>query len=152
LNDHNLGVDLKFSAPELGKVIHLQASAVHPAYRGNALQRRMIDAHMSVIKNLGFEHVCCTVSPKNPISLRNVLAAGFHIKALKPKFEGWWRFIMHNNTLRPETFGGEVIKINGSDIQGQLDLLERGFAGAKMNFLSDRHEDYEISYRRVARL
>jgi ribosomal protein S18 acetylase RimI-like enzyme len=141
----NLGTDLKFSKQELKRVIHLQASAVHPAYRGNALQTRMIKTHLAVIRSLGFEHVCCTVSPKNPASLRNVLAAGFQIRALKPKFHGWWRFIMHKNILHPATFSGEEIKINGSDIHGQLSLLDKGFSGTEMIFLPD---GYEICYRR----
>lgn len=144
-DEDNLGMDLKFSKQELKRVIHLQASAVHPAYRGNALQTRMIKTHLAVIRSLGFEHVCCTVSPKNPVSLRNVLAAGFQIRALKPKFHGWWRFIMHNNILHPATFSGEEIKINGSDIHGQLSLLDKGFSGSEMILLPD---GYEICYRR----
>jgi len=141
----NLGMDLKFSDSELKRVIHLQASAVHPAYRGNALQTRMIQTHLAVIRGLGFEHVCCTVSPRNPISLKNVLAAGFQIRALKPKFNGWWRFIMHYNTSLPAAFGGEEIKINGSDIHGQLSLLDRGFSGFEIDHLPD---GYEIRYHK----
>jgi len=144
-NKDNLGTDLNFSDSELKRVIHLQASAVHPAYRGNALQTRMIQTHLAVIRGLGFEHVCCTVSPRNPISLRNFLAAGFQIRALKPKFDGWWRFIMHYNTFLAAAFGKEEIKINGSDIHGQLSLLDRGFFGFEINHLPD---GYEIRYHK----
>jgi GNAT superfamily N-acetyltransferase len=144
-NEDNLGTDLKFSESDLKRVIHLQASAVHPAYRGNALQTRMIQTHLAVIRGLGLEHVCCTVSPKNPVSLRNVLAEGFQIRALKPKFDGWWRFIMHKNIFQPLTFTGEEIKIKGSDIHGQLSLLDRGFSGFEIDHLPD---GYEIRYRK----
>jgi ribosomal protein S18 acetylase RimI-like enzyme len=144
-DEDNLGTDLKFSDSELKRVIHMQASAVHPAYRGNFLQTRMIQTHLAVIRGLGFEHVCCTVSPRNPISLRNILAAGFQIRALKPKFNGWWRFIMHYNASLPAAFGGEEIKINGSDIHGQLNLLDRGFSGFEIDHLPD---GYEIRYHR----
>ncbi len=86
--EDNLGRDIGLSEREQKKVVHLQAAAVHPAYRGNGLQRRMTSAHLKVIENLGYEHVFCTVSPKNPVSLGNVFSCGFVINALKPEFEG----------------------------------------------------------------
>ena len=50
---------------------------------------------------MGYEHVCCTVSPKNPVSLSNILSCGFVIRGLIPKFGGWWRYIMYKGTLVP---------------------------------------------------
>jgi len=52
---------------------------------------------------------------------------------------------MHNNIFHPATSGGEEIKINGSDIHGQLSLLDRGFSGFEIDHLPD---GYEIRYRR----
>jgi GNAT superfamily N-acetyltransferase len=101
LADDNLGKDLNLPEGELMKVAHLQAAAVHPAYRGNGLQRKLTFAHLRVIKELGYEHVCCTVSPKNPISLANYLSYGLMIEGLHPKLHGWWRYILHKNILRP---------------------------------------------------
>jgi GNAT superfamily N-acetyltransferase len=101
LADDNLGKDLNLPEGELMKVAHLQAAAVHPAYRGNGLQRKLTFAHLRVIKELGYEHVCCTVSPKNPISLANILSCGLVIEGLRPKLHGWWRYILHKNILRP---------------------------------------------------
>jgi hypothetical protein len=159
LADDNLGKDLNLPEAEMIKVAHLQAAAVHPAYRGNGLQRKLTFAHLRVIEELGYEHVCCTVSPKNPISLANILSCGLVIDGLRPKMHGWWRYILHKNILRPnfsdmEGQEDEVesrdleesgvcrneIKIKISDIEGQLDLLKRGFKGFKIAILPDGAE------------
>ncbi len=140
----NLGRDLGMPEEDLKLVAHLQAAAVHPAYRGNGLQRRMGAAHLKVIEEMGFEHVLCTVSPKNPISLRNVLSNGFVIRCLKPKFEGIWRYIMYKNILHPANFHGDPVSIKGSDIEGQRDLLSRDYAGFDIILPP---EDFEVCYK-----
>jgi len=151
----NLGRDMNLPEEELCKVAHLQAAAVHPAYRGNGLQRKLTFAHLDVIEELGFGHACCTVSPKNPVSLANYLSCGLVIEELRPKMQGWWRFILHKNIRQAnskDTDGAvdmnvpmdgsgkqkeEESRIRISDIEGQLDLLRRGFKGYKISSLSD---------------
>lgn len=140
----NLGRDVGLPEKELKLVAHLQAAAVHPAYRGKGLQRRMGAAHLKVIEEMGFEHVLCTVSPKNPISLRNVLANGFMIRGLKPKFEGAWRYIMYKNILHPVNLHGEPVSIKGSNLEGQQDLLSRGYMGFDIRMLP---EDFDVYYK-----
>jgi hypothetical protein len=148
----NLGRDINLPKEELSKVAHLQASAVHPAYRGNALQRKLTIAHLRVIEEMGYEHICCTVSPINPISLANYLSCGLVIAGLRPKMQGWWRYILHKNIQQPnimDMYGDEIymrrIKIQSSDIEGQLDLLNRGFKGFKVAF---NPKGAEVSYAR----
>lgn len=128
----NLGRDLDLPPEELRQVAHLQAIAVHPAYRGNGLQQRMAAAHFGVIEDLGCRHVCCTVSPRNPLSLSNLLDCRFLIKGLRLKFEGWWRFILHGSIPRQAIVISEEARISGSDIAGQVALLSRGLTGFKM--------------------
>lgn len=146
LADDSLGKDLNMREEELIKVAHLQAAAVHPAYRGNGLQRKLTSAHLRVIEEMGYEHVCCTVSPKNPVSLANYLSCGLMIEGLRRKMQGWWRFILHKNILHPNFADMErpvdinEIKIQISDIEGQLDLVKRGFKGFKITFLPDGAE------------
>jgi ribosomal protein S18 acetylase RimI-like enzyme len=145
--EDNLGRDIGLSEREQRKVAHLQAAVVHPAYRGDGLQRRMATAHLRVIEDLGYEHVCCTVSPKNPFSLSNVFACGFVIEGLKPKFEGWWRYIMYKNISPSRNLetrdAKEVIAVKSLDIQAQVDLLKQGFVGFKMAHLP---EGFEVFY------
>ena len=143
----NLGRDLNIPPEELCNVAHLQAIAVHPAYRGNGLQRRMERAHLGVIRDLGFKHVCSTISPQNPVSLCNTLECGFLVKGLRPKFEGWWRFILHRSFPRETMMRSETIRISGSDIAGQVDLLSRGFVGFKMAFVP---QGFDVFYGRLS--
>ena len=99
LAEDNLGRDLSLTEKEQVKVAHLQATVVHPHFRGNGLQKKMAKAHLEEIAEMGYEHVCCTVSPKNPVSLSNILSCGFVIRGLIPKFDGWWRYILYKGTL-----------------------------------------------------
>ncbi len=139
----NLGRDIGLPEDELKSVAHLQAAVVHPDYRGNGLQRRMGAAHLRVIDEKGFEHILCTVSPKNPFSLRNVLSNGFVVRGLKPKFEGAWRYIMYKNLRRPTRFHCGTVSIKGSDIESQVDLLSRGYLGFNIRLFS---ADFEVRY------
>lgn len=143
--EENLGKDIAIPAEEQKSLAHLQATVVHPIYRGNSLQRRMAGAHLKVIKDLGSEHVCCTISPKNPASLRSILSCGFVVKGLKIKFGWMLRYIMYKNILRPLAIGPEEVWMRSSEIQRQMDLLKGGFLGFKMARLS---EGYEICYGR----
>lgn len=139
----NFGADVNLPREELKDVVHLETVAVHPAYRGNSLQRRMQGIHLEEIKKMSFKHVCCMVSPKNRPSIQNILSNGLVIKALKIKF-GWrLRYIMHKNLLHPIAIGPEEIRINGLNIEGQVDLLKKGFLGFQMIKLAD---GFEISY------
>ena len=159
LADDNLGRDINLPQGELLKVVHLQAAAVHPAYRGNGLQRKLAAAHLQVIEEMGYEHVCCTVSPKNPISLGNILSCGLVIEGLCPKMQGWWRYIMHKNILHPNLIDREgsvdmeesgvcrnEMKIPISDIEGQLELLKRGFKGNKVSIIAKGAEVFYAKF------
>ena len=173
LAEDNLGRDIKLAKEEHIKVAHLQATAVHPLFRGNGLQQKLARAHLDELEKMGYNHVCCTVSPKNPISLANIMSCGFVIRGLIPKFEGWWRYIMYKDILCPSgagaganratsnvtgtvtntdsnmSIGGgsleDEIKISCSDIEGQIDLLKRGFEGFRMAPLS---RNPEVFYRK----
>lgn len=152
LADDNLGTDLNLTEKEKMKVAHLQATVVHPHFRGNGLQRKMARAHLEQIAEMGYEHVCCTVSPKNPVSLSNILSCGFVIRGLIPKFGGWWRYIMYKGTPGPSptstgsgNLKGVEVRVRCSDIDGQIDLLERGFVGVRSAIGS---KNPEVIYRR----
>jgi len=154
-HNDNLGRDINLPEEELAKVAHLQAVAVHPAYRGNGLQRKLTSAHMGVIEEMGYEHICCTVSPKNPVSLANMLSCGFVIEALTPKLQAWWRYILHKDILLPGPIYGEEPEsgvwrkatiIHISDIEGQLGLLKRGFKGFKVELLPEGAEVFYAKF------
>jgi ribosomal protein S18 acetylase RimI-like enzyme len=135
--DLNLGAHISLPESELKKVVHLQAVAVHPSCRGSGLQRLMIEEHLAVLKGMRCEHVCCTVSPKNPVSLRNMISQGFDIRGLKPMFAGWCRYIMHQSLAGPPAVFPQGVVINGKDLKAQLELLNAGLFGVGMKMNPD---------------
>lgn len=174
LSSENLGRDINLQEKELINVAHLQAAAVHPDHRGHGLQRKLILAHLAVIEEMGYDHACCTVSPKNPVSLGNYLSSGLAIEGLCPKKHGWWRFILHKKIMRKGSANklkaGDtrdaanmqkaadmqndasrnkscaqiaVSRISISDIEGQLDLIKRGFKGFR---IAKKPEGVQIFY------
>ncbi|MDD2754120.1 MAG: hypothetical protein PHS80_01200 [Methanothrix sp.] len=133
ISAENLGRDISLPEEELTRLAHLQAAAVHPAYRGHGLQRKLTFAHLDVIEELGYEHACCTVSPKNPVSLGNYLSCGLAIEGLRQKRHGWWRFILHKDIPQANQLEIEQKRVAISDIAGQLDLLSKGFKGFRIS-------------------
>jgi ribosomal protein S18 acetylase RimI-like enzyme len=133
----NFGVDINLPQSELKKVAHLKAVVVHPAYRGNELQKRLANIHLKVLQELGYEHVCSTVSPKNTISIQNHLASGFVVKGLKIKYGDRLRYIMYKNIFRTFVPGPKVVAINSIDTDGQKMLIDQGFVGFKIQIQND---------------
>ncbi len=144
--EDNFGTDINIPRDELRRVVHLATVAVHPAYRGNSLQSMMQGVHIEIAQKMDYEHACCMVSPKNRPSLQNMFSHGLIIKALKIKF-GWrLRYIMHKNLQRPNMVGPEEVRINGSNIEGQINLLNRGLHGFRLIKLA---EGFDVSYGRA---
>ena len=146
----NLGLDLDLAEEDLKTLAHLQAIAVHPHFRGYGLQQELAAAHLQVLERSGYEHICCTVSPKNPVSLNNLLSCGFRVRALNPKFAGWWRYILYKNKNWPMTCAGmaatgDETALNCLNIECQRDLIQRGFEGYRVE---GNGEKSEIFYRK----
>lgn len=128
-NEDNFGRDISLHADEMNRVAHLATVAVHPAYRGNSLQKSMYAVSLDAARKMGCKHVCCMVSPKNFVSLQNIFSHGFLIKALKMKFDRRLRYIMHRHLDYPGTVCSEEVMIKSTDVWGQKCLLKRGFFG-----------------------
>jgi len=82
---------------DLEKAANIQFTFVHPDYRGNAFQMKLIKHLLHIIKDLGYCHALCTVSPKNYHSLRNMFQNGLLIKEIKTKYNGLLRYILFKN-------------------------------------------------------
>lgn len=139
----NFGADIGLAREELEKVAHLKAVVVHPSYRGNQLQRRLAEIHQEVIRDLGYRHVCSTVSPKNAISIQNHFASAFVIKGLKIKYGDRLRYIMYKNIFRTFAPRPEVVRIESTDTDGQKTLIDRGFAGFEIQM---KNGGWEVVY------
>jgi GNAT superfamily N-acetyltransferase len=137
INDKNLGYDIKLPQQELISVAHLETTVVHPDYRGNGLQSLTLQHTIPLIKELGYKHLLCTVSPQNFYSLFNIMKNGLKVKALKRKYgnesegkEGMWRFILHrhlqpSSVLKPD----QLFKTPLHNIEQQEKLINEGFIG-----------------------
>lgn len=130
--------NLCHDVPRIGidptEVAHLDGSAVLPLYRGLSIQPRLSVLRIAYAADKGARHFLMTVSPLNPHSLRNHLnGGGFRVRALKPKYGGKWRLILHRELDSEEpTSVGEREICGLEDIDTQLQLLDRGFSGIRL--------------------
>lgn len=136
-SEKNLGNDINMPRKELISVAHLETTVVHPEYRGNSLQSLTLQQAIPMIKNFGYNHLLCTVSPQNVYSLYNIMKNGLRIKALKKKYgsekdgkDGMWRFILHRN-LKPKSAKkpSELISTPLENLEHQGKLIDDGYVG-----------------------
>lgn len=96
LDSCNYGYDLNFSENELLRVVHMDTSAVHPDYRGQGLQSRMVHTVERELAGSGKRILLCTVHPENRFSLNNMLKQGFEIQKRVRKY-GSERLMLRKN-------------------------------------------------------
>ena len=87
LEEYNYGYDLGFTEEELLRVINMDSAAVHPDYRGQGLQKRLMQTAEATLAGEGERILLCTVHPKNRFSLQNVLKQGYVIQKELPKYD-----------------------------------------------------------------
>ena len=66
---------------------------VHPDYRGNGLQRKLLETALTRLRP-GIVGIGATVSPENQYSLNNALASGFTIAARREMYGGYDRYLL----------------------------------------------------------
>lgn len=92
---NNLGRNLDLTEEELLKVIHMESTAVLPEYRGNSLQRKMLEYIENEIKDSDFKYYMATVPPNNIPSLNSFLELDYKIIRTIEKYHvGWLRHIL----------------------------------------------------------
>ena len=67
---------------------------VRPAYRGNGIQRILIEALEGYAKQMGYAWLCATVAPTNRFSLDNFLKTGFSEHKILKKYGGLTRALL----------------------------------------------------------
>lgn len=129
-SDPSLADDLGWAA-ERPRVAHIDGISVLPAWRGNRLQRVLIAWRLREAAAAGRSLVITTVAPGNTASLRNALAEGLTIHALRQKYGGW-RYLMAcdlKSPVVPPLAGGRWV--DAADIETQSRLLAAGAVGWK---------------------
>jgi GNAT superfamily N-acetyltransferase len=99
----NIGRLVGLAGEDLEAVAQLESSAVHPDYHGNGLQETIIRYRMDYAHHAGYRHAVGHVSPRNPVSLSNVLECGLFGKRLAERKPGYLRFICHREMMAPGT-------------------------------------------------
>ena len=69
------------------------SAIVHPDWRGNGLQRKLLEAALPLLRP-GIVGIGATVSPENQYSLNNALASGFTIAARREMYGGYDRYLL----------------------------------------------------------
>lgn len=69
------------------------SAVVHPDWRGNGLQRRLLEAALQWLRP-GIVGIGATVSPDNEYSLHNALASGFEIVRRREMYGGYDRYVL----------------------------------------------------------
>ena len=69
------------------------SAIVHPDYRGNGLQRKLLEAALGLLRP-GIVGIGATVSPENQYSLNNALASGFEIICRREMYGGYDRYLL----------------------------------------------------------
>jgi len=132
IDDEHLGLDIGLKEDELQSVIYQEISNVHPAYRGNQLQKTLATIVMRELatRNHNFRYVCCTVAPFNIPSLKDKFAQKMQVAALKAKYGEKLRYIfvrdLHNSENEKWTV---TLAIPMEDTETQQQKLAEGFRG-----------------------
>ena len=146
---HNLGYDVGIPEDELTSLCQLETTVVDPPYRGNNLQSMTLGLMIPIVREEGYKHLACTISPYNYYSVNNIMKHNLKIKVLTKKYgklednsDGLWRYILHTDiTEKTKKSGNNLIVSQMPDIDKQLQLLKDGYMGYSLN-----HKDQSLNY------
>lgn len=140
LEDRNLAYDFEFPV-DLMKVCQFETTIIREDYRGRSLQDRMLKVSKAIANDKGYTDFTTTVSPYNYHSLYNMMNNHLKIMALKKKYGGLVRFILHGK-MDSYDYGTEVdtVNVHMENIEKQKELLKKDYIGYTLN------EDKTIDY------
>lgn len=142
IDKEHLGLDIGLAESELSQVIYQEISVVIPDYRGNRLQQKLADVIMKELPNLKqpFRYVCCTVAPMNIPSLKDKFLQDMHISSLTKKYDGMQRYVLVKDLELPRQQYTDYTTAKLDDLDGQQQLLEKGYVGIGFKLVKGFHE------------
>ena len=90
---HNYAAFMGIPQAEWDSWANADSAIVHPDYRGNGLQRKLLEAALGQLRP-GIVGIGATVSPENRYSLNNALASGFEIVCRREMYGGDDRYLL----------------------------------------------------------
>ena len=92
-SSHNYAAFMGIPQAEWDSWANADSAIVHPDYRGNGLQRKLLETALSQLRP-GIVGIGATVSPENRYSLNNALASGFCIVCRREMYGGYDRYLL----------------------------------------------------------
>lgn len=93
LGAENLGTYLNLEDTQLPLVAHMEIAMVNSAYRGNSLQKKLMETAEEQLKRSGFLWLMGTAHPDNIYSVYNFQRLGYKIITKALKYGGLPRYI-----------------------------------------------------------
>ena len=93
LAEENLGEYLRLTSEEMERVAHMEIAMVRKAYRGQGVQKRMMEVAEQCLKEQGYHYLMGTAHPENVYSVNNFKKLGYEIVAEDLKYGGLPRYI-----------------------------------------------------------
>lgn len=151
-SEENLGRYIGLTEEEMSNVVHLDTTNIHSDFRGNSLQKRMIDITLKMLrKSRNLKYLFTTVSPFNIPSIKSILFFNIPIIGLELKYGGVLRFIFYQNLSNPlEIDKRNTVDVLNTDLKLQKELLKRGYCGFKY---SESHDGkFHILYGEIKKI
>lgn len=95
--EENYGHDLDIKGEDLLQVANFESTIVHPEYRGNSLQKIIIENLEELAKADNIKCIGVTAAPDNKYSVENIKKLGFEIVKEKIKYGGLKRYVFRKN-------------------------------------------------------
>ena len=110
---------------------------VDSKYRGNNLQL-LTWYWVEPLLHEKCDCVVATVSPKNHVSIKNLLSCGFMIVAMANMYENYERYILRKKLVGVQRFKTiRHLEVNEHDKEKILDMFSKGFVGYKVKHRPD---------------
>ena len=93
LGDENLGSYLEPDDSQLSLVAHMEIAMVRSSYRGNGLQKKLMEAAEEQLRSAGFRWLMGTAHPDNVYSVHNFEQLGYKLVTKALKYGGLPRYI-----------------------------------------------------------
>ena len=93
LGDENLGSYLEPDDLQLSLVAHMEIVMVRSSYRGNGLQKKLMEAAEEQLRSAGFRWLMGTAHPDNVYSVHNFEQLGYKLVTKALKYGGLARYI-----------------------------------------------------------
>lgn len=144
----NLGMELGLARSSFLRCCHFELSGVHPDFRGFHLHAIMNEIRSEFAAAAGYHHLFGTVSPYNPYSLNNHLAAGMLVRKLVRRYGGMHRYVIYRDFTRPHALSPDALRtqrfVACKDLAAQQELLAAGLWGVSLR--KDVEAGWQLGY------